>query len=124
MGPLPHLRDFAGCAAGPAQLLTHGGFDGQSDVSTMYVCSVHRLDNEPSFSASWRAVEPRNQPPPPRSCHTACCDLAGRTVLLFGGYCGGLVSEVWAFSFDNNEWWQPETLGEKTFLSSTRESVL
>ena len=92
----------------------------------MYLFDMGRIDDglrvgtsaasgESRFSLSWQEVQPRNQPPRPRSHHTAAYDKAGRTALVFGGYSsagGGLTSELWAFSFDHMEWWQPETTGE------------
>ena len=154
--PLPLHRDFAGCACGPGQFLTFGGFDGEKELSCMHVFDMHRLEdsssrgegggggggggggaataavsttagwaeastaaagrNTTTFSLSWQLVQPRNQPPPPRSHHTACYDPGSRAVLVFGGYSsalGGLVSELWAFSFDHMEWWQPETFGRE-----------
>jgi hypothetical protein len=139
--PPPHLRDFAGCPVGPHQFLVHGGFDGASETAATYLYSVYRLDasssathaetatlhaataapalaspQRASFSATWQLVEPRNRPPPPRSHHSCAFSRPLNSVVVFGGYASGrgLLNEVWAFSLDHLEWFQPETSGEET----------
>ena len=66
------------------------------------------------FTCSSQAVQVRSsRSPPGRSHHSATFHAPGRSVLVFGGYSGGLghLNELWTFNLDHAEWWQPETSG-------------
>ncbi|KAG1665768.1 hypothetical protein FOA52_002863 [Chlamydomonas sp. UWO 241] len=48
---LPHVRDFAGCACGPSQFLTHGGFDGRAEVGALTVFSLEQIEGAATTGA-------------------------------------------------------------------------
>jgi hypothetical protein len=113
----------------------YGGFDGQEELSTLHLFTFSRVGDARShdgqarlsYSVSWQLIQPRNQPPPPRSHHSMSYYKAGRMALVFGGYSsvrGGLIGELWAFSFDHMEWSQPETFGRSTPASCEVHFVL
>lgn len=63
------------------------------------------------WQCTWDVLQPRTRSPKGR-CHHSCCWHAGSgSLVVFGGYAGGCLSDVQVFNLKHMEWWQPQRAG-------------
>lgn len=87
---------------GNAQMLMFGGYNG----SVLDDLWAYR-----PASNSWSPLAPAGGSPAARYGHTAVWDPGDRQMLVFGGYNGALLNDLWAYRPDTNSWVQLSPVG-------------
>jgi hypothetical protein len=82
------------------RMMVFGGRDQNSDGLLNEVWEL-RLQSEPE----WSRVTPGGAAPSRRYAHAALLDPVGNRMIVFGGFDGSYLNDVWAFSLDGEPAW-------------------
>jgi hypothetical protein len=83
-------------------MIVFGGNDG---ARSNQVWTLSSLQSSPT----WTQLTPLGTPPSPREHHSAVYDPVGARMIVFGGYDGALLNDVWALSLTDPPTWTPLT---------------
>jgi hypothetical protein len=73
-------------------------FFGGRDAEQSFRNDTWALDWQPSGSATWKLLAVDGTPPSARLGHRAIWDSAGRSMVVYGGYNGFFLGDVWALA--------------------------
>jgi len=100
-GSVPKARYRTSAVAYKNRMLVVGGHDGAKHLNDFYQFNFDTLE--------WSMVETTGQvpPPSPRDSHSAV--ICGDSMYLFGGSTGSARNDLYAFSFETDQWTEVRT---------------
>eukprot|EP01130_Rhizamoeba_saxonica_P006077 TRINITY_DN2408_c0_g1_i1.p1 TRINITY_DN2408_c0_g1~~TRINITY_DN2408_c0_g1_i1.p1 ORF type:complete len:312 (-),score=66.03 TRINITY_DN2408_c0_g1_i1:23-958(-) len=83
----------------------HGGWNGNGVLSDLLKFDIETL--------LWKPVKPKGNLPPPRRWHSNIWLPKTNEVIIYGGYDGQIISDMYAYNIDREEWKQLVLTGPK-----------
>ena len=88
----PRYGSHAGYDPAGNEMVVFGGYNGSTQVDDTNVLSGA---NGNAGTPAWTQLSPTGGPPAARYLHTAVYDEAGNNLIVFGGYNGSVLNDVW-----------------------------